>query len=64
VFEAVLDGKWRTIAENAPIAGCPETSASAQLRHLRNPRFGSHIIERRHVGRGLSEYRYGGREDQ
>jgi hypothetical protein len=62
VFNVVKDGEWRTIQQIARLAECPENSASAQLRHLRKTRFGSHIIERRHVGHGLFEYRYAGQQ--
>ena len=58
------DGKWRTLDE---ISVClemqyggkfPPASVSAQLRHLRKPRFGSYIVEkRRRRDAGLWEYR-------
>ena len=36
----------------------PEASISAQLRHLRKPRFGSYLVEKRRRGKGgLWEYR-------
>lgn len=56
----MLDGEWRTLAEIASALGDPAASVSAQLRHLRKPRFGSYIIDRRSRGdrkRGLYEYR-------
>jgi len=60
VYAAMLDGKWRTLGEIAAITNDPEASISAQLRHLRKPRFGSYTIEKRRHGqesRGLWEYR-------
>ena len=63
VFACMKDGNWRTLAEIAAITGDPEASVSAQLRHLRKPRFGSHEVGRRPRGdrsRGLFEYRLGG----
>jgi Fic family protein len=50
-------GEWRTLREIAEFTGAPEASASAQLRHLRKPRFGSHTVERRHEGGGVYSYR-------
>lgn len=56
----MLDGAWRTLSEIADATGDPVASISAQLRHLRKPRFGSHIVERRaraDRSAGLFEYR-------
>ena len=66
VFEVMRDGVWRTLFEiNTAIRAQfgnddPEASISAQLRHLRKPRFGAYTIERRRrgePGNGLFEYR-------
>ncbi len=60
VYECMRDGRWRTLAEVAGITGDPEASVSAQLRHLRKPRFGGFVVEKRPRGdreRGLWEYR-------
>jgi hypothetical protein len=60
VWDAMRDGKWLTLGEIEAITGDPQASISAQLRHLRKPRFGSHQIEKRHRGEesaGLWEYR-------
>lgn len=63
VFDAIKDGRWRTVAEIAAATGDPENSVSAQLRHLRKSRFGSWNVERRtRAGhRNLHEYRLNGR---
>src|SRR5678815_2903128 len=53
----MASGQWHTLREISDATGAPEASGSAQLRHLRKPRFGSHTIERRHVGGGLYQYR-------
>lgn len=53
----MLDGEWRTLATIESITGDPPASISAQLRHLRKPRFGAYNVERRHLGGGLYEYR-------
>jgi len=54
--------QWLTLGELRHRTGDPEASISAQLRHLRKPRFGSHVIEKRRrgdAGNGLWEYRMG-----
>lgn len=59
VFEAMKDGDWRTLDEIHELTGDPQASISAQLRHMRKPRFGSHRIEKRVRGErehGLYEY--------
>jgi len=60
VYDAMKDGRWHTLEAIADMTGDPTPSVSAQLRHLRKPRFGSHIIERQHIGGGLYEYRLAG----
>ena len=57
VKAAIASGQWKTLSELAHETGDPEASISAQLRHLRKPRFGSFNIERRHVSNGLYQYR-------
>ena len=50
---------WRSLSEIASHTGFPEASISAQLRHLRKPRFGSFGVSkrRRQTGGGTWEYR-------
>ncbi|MBU8921229.1 MAG: hypothetical protein KOO63_05370 [Bacteroidales bacterium] len=49
---------WRTLAEIEKATGFPQASISAQLRHLRKPRFGSYAVDkRRRRDAGLWEYR-------
>lgn len=57
IYMLMKDGQWRTLDSIATGTGHPHASVSAQLRHLRKPRFGSHIVERRHIENGLFEYR-------
>lgn len=60
VYLVMRDGTWRTLREIAQLAGDPEASVSAQLRHLRKARWGSNQVERRRRGgesSGLHEYR-------
>jgi hypothetical protein len=63
----MCDGEWRTLSEinegtkseRNPL-GDPPASISAQLRHFRKKRFGSHLVDKRRRGDdagGLWEYR-------
>lgn len=59
VFNLMEDGAWRTLPEIEAATGDPQASISAQLRHLRKPRFGAHVVEKRPRGdrsSGLWEY--------
>jgi len=57
VWECISDGKWRTLKDIAQATGDPEASVSAQLRHLRKPRFGGYTVEREYINNGLYKYR-------
>lgn len=60
IYGLMKDGQWRTLAEIEVLTGDPPASISAQLRHLRKERFGSHIISKRPRGdrlHGLFEYK-------
>lgn len=57
VWTIMRDQKWRTLGELAKLSGDPESSISAQLRHLRKDRFGKHTVEKRRRSPGLFEYR-------
>ena len=57
VYPVLKDGRWRTLRAIADTTGDPEASVSAQLRHLRKPRFGGYEIQKRYVRNGLYEYR-------
>ena len=57
VKDAMIDGQWRSLAQIAELAQAPQTSVSAQLRNLRKLEFGSWLVDRRHIDRGLYEYR-------
>jgi len=60
VFSYMRNGSWRTLFEIADAIQEPEASISAQLRHLKKDRNGSHTIEKRRRGepkRGLWEYK-------
>ena len=60
VYEATKDGGWYTLDEIHNKTKDPHASISAQLRHLRKARFGSHAVEKRargDRGNGLWEYK-------
>jgi hypothetical protein len=40
-------GVWVSLAEIEEATGIPQSSASAQLRHLRKPQFGGHTVDKR-----------------
>lgn len=50
IFDLMKDEQWRTLRAIEDITGFPQASISAQLRHLRKWRFGSHTINRRSKG--------------
>jgi hypothetical protein len=51
------DGEWHTINEIASRVRCSSPAASARIRDLRKEKFGGYNVERRHVSKGLWEYR-------
>lgn len=60
IYALMRDGRWRTLREIAMAAEAPESSVSAQLRHLRKPRFGRYVVEKRRRepwDAGIYEYR-------
>jgi hypothetical protein len=57
IYAEIQSGAWFTLRELAHKTGAPEASVSAQLRNLRKERFGSHNIEKMHLGNGLYTYR-------
>jgi hypothetical protein len=60
IFKLMCDGEWRTLSEIQMETHDPAASISAQLRHFRKRRFGSHLVDKRRRGDdtgGLWEYR-------
>ena len=60
VFKCLESGEWLTLSEIRERTGDPEASISAQIRHLRKPRFGCHTIVKQRRGcetSGLWEYK-------
>jgi hypothetical protein len=57
VWDCMYGGAWKTLRQISDETGDPESSISAQLRHLRKPRFGAHIIEREYINNGVYKYR-------
>ena len=62
VYELMKDGQWRSLDQIHNATGDPHASISAQLRHLRKPKFGSHVVQKDHLGNGLYMYRLLGRK--
>jgi len=58
IFNLMRDGQFRTLKEieTALNGRYPQASISAQLRHMRKRRFGSHQIARKSLGGGLHSY--------
>lgn len=50
-------GGWFTMPDLAQYVKEPAASVERQVRFLRNPRFGSYVVEKRHKGGGTFEYR-------
>jgi hypothetical protein len=57
VWECMKDEKWRTLREISNATGDPEASISAQLRHLRKPKFGGYDVEKEYISNGLFKYK-------
>lgn len=57
IRDYMLSVEWVTLAEIHAALGYPEASISAQLRHLRKPRFGGYQVDRRRRTQGSWEYR-------
>lgn len=47
IKDLMNDGLWRSLSTISKTTMIPEASVSAQLRNLRKPRFGAHIVERK-----------------
>lgn len=60
VWDAMKDGRYRTLEQIHAITGDSTASISAQLRNLRKARFGGYEVQKQHRGDrslGLYEYR-------
>ena len=64
VYKTMETGRWLTLDSIAAEAKAPQASVSAQIRHLRKEKFGSHTIDKRHNDNGLFEYRLQPRGEQ
>lgn len=52
VYDCMIDGEWRTLAEVEGVTSDPQASISAQLRHLRKDKWGGYILNKRRRGDG------------
>ena len=50
IYRLMIDGIWRTLEEIGRATGDPQASVSAQLRHLRKPRFGGNVVDKQRRG--------------
>lgn len=57
IYTIMSDGIWRTARELEHFTGYKQSSIRAQLRNLRKPMYGSHIVEVRLRGPDLHEYK-------
>jgi hypothetical protein len=57
IFDLMKDGVSRTLPEISAATNAPPASVSAQLRHMRKKRFGSHTVLRFFLGNGLYSYK-------
>jgi hypothetical protein len=57
VYNLMQDGQWRTLDHVVARTGGTVASASARLRDLRKAKYGAFEVKRRHIERGLFEYR-------
>ena len=56
IVSVMRDGGRRTLDEISKLAHAPAASVSAQLRHLRKERFGSHKVHKENLGNGIWVY--------
>ena len=56
IFSLMSDGNWRTLGQISQITKHPPASISAQLRHARKNKFGSHEVNKKYLGEGLYSY--------
>ena len=57
VYQLMKDGHWRTLGHIAALVNGTEAAVSAKLRDLRKAKYGALVVERRHIKRGLFQYR-------
>ena len=60
VFGAISDGRFRTLEDISAITGDPPASVRIQILHLKEPRFGGWMVEKRRRPGWVWEYRLAG----
>lgn len=60
IYDIMCDGKAHLVSDIASRLNLPECSVSAQIRHLRKPKFGGYTIKRISLTKGLSAYQLEG----
>ena len=56
IWDLMVDGQWRTLAQISATTGDPESSVSARLRAFRKSRWGGNQVNRKRVSGGLFAY--------
>ena len=58
IFQLMSDGEFRSLSEIEAHFDFkyPQSSISAQLRHMRKERFGSNKVNKKYLGNGLYKY--------
>lgn len=56
IYSLMSDRSFRTLGQIADLTNDPESSISAQLRHLRKEKFGSNTVNKKYMGNGLYKY--------
>jgi hypothetical protein len=64
IWDVMVNGEWYTLSEISTITGDPEASVSTRLRDFRKSKFGSHTVEKEHLGNGLYKYKLIVNEDK
>src|SRR5262245_10856013 len=57
VYEVMKDGHWHSLESLAREAGGTVASVSARVRDFRKRKYGSRLVERKHIKEGLFLYR-------
>ena len=62
VLAAIGDGRFRTLEDIAAVTGDPPASVRIQMLHLKEPRFGGWLVEKRRRPGWVWEYRLAGQQ--
>ena len=57
IFKVMKNEKWFTLKEINELTGYPSATASAGIRDFRKSQFGSNIVEKNYLGKGIYQYK-------